>query len=154
MRKAAKSPAPEETPAGLAYDGLDELLGFRIRFAHTAMYRDFAASLEDLDLTQKQVGSLWLISANPGVSQAALAAALSMDRATMMSIIDRLENGGLVVRKRSVSDRRRQELHLTPAGQKTLAKARNAIARHERRFASRLSADEFTRLLSALRKIA
>jgi len=118
----------------LSYGGLTDILGFRIRMAHTAMYRDFSAALQGLGLTQKQSATLWLIDSNPGASQAALAGALSMDRATMMAIIDRLEEGGFVIRKRSSQDRRRQELYLTPVGQKVLAKPRTAISRHARHF--------------------
>lgn len=138
----------------LSLDGLDDVLGFRVRLAHTAMYRDFSAELGALNLTQKQTASLWLIGSNPAVSQATLAGALSMDRATMMAIVDRLEEAGYVIRKRSATDRRRQELYLTPAGQKVLAKARAAIARHERRFTARLSEHELDVLLGALRKLA
>jgi DNA-binding MarR family transcriptional regulator len=138
----------------LSYGGLKDILGFRLRMAHTAMYRDFSAALGGLGLTQKQSATLWLIDANPGASQAALAAALSMDRATMMAIIDRLEESGLVIRKRSAQDRRRQELYLTPAGQKVLTKARTAIAKHERRFTSRLTPQELDALFKALSKLS
>lgn len=141
-------------PEGLSFSGLDEILGFRVRMAHTNMYRDFTAALQGLALTQKQAATLWLIDANPGTSQAALAGALSMDRATMMAIVDRLEESGFVIRKRSAADRRRQELYLTPAGQKVLTKARAAITRHERHFTSRLTPDELKGLLAALNKLA
>ncbi len=151
-RKAADTDLSEDESLDLG--GLDGVLGFNIRLAHTAMYRDFAASLQELDLTQKQTATLWLIGANAGVSQAALAAQLNMDRATMMAIIDRLQDAGLVVRERSTSDRRRHELYLTPAGQRVLTKARAAIAKHEKRFTSKFTPAEMSALMSALRKIA
>jgi DNA-binding MarR family transcriptional regulator len=49
----------------------------------------------------------------------------------MMAIIDRLEARDLVVRRRSKTDRRRQDLHLTPTGTKVLAEARKAVVGHE-----------------------
>lgn len=152
MPKEAAAQAAENE--SLSYGGLDEILGFRVRMAHTAIYRDFSAALSSLGLTQKQCATLWLIHANPAASQASLANVLNMDRATMMAIVDRLEEGGLVIRKRSSADRRRQELYLTPAGQKVLAKARAAVARHEQRFTSRFSRAELDALLSALGKLA
>jgi DNA-binding MarR family transcriptional regulator len=71
----------------------------------------------------------------------------------MMAIIDRLEERGLVIRKRSSSDRRRQELYLTPAGQSTLRKAKARIAKHEQRFTSLFTAAELDALLAALQKL-
>ena len=103
---------------------LDGLLGYQLRRAQGAMHRDFMAAVADLELTQKQAATLWLIQANAGVSQVEVAAALGMDRATMMAITDRLEDRGFVIRKRSLTDRRRQELYLTPAGQSTLRKCK------------------------------
>jgi DNA-binding MarR family transcriptional regulator len=75
-----------------------------------------------------------------------------MDRASMMAVIDRLEEHGLVVRKRSRVDRRRQELHLSLEGQLRLRKVKALVARHEQRFKSMFTPDELTRRLSALQK--
>ena len=81
---------------------LDGLLGYQLRRAQGAMHRDFMAAVADFGLTQKQAAALWLIQANAGVSQAEVAAALGMDRATMMAVTDRLEDRGFVIRKRSL----------------------------------------------------
>jgi len=132
---------------------LDGFLGYRLRRAETAMHRHFIAALADLGLTQKQAATLWLINSNPGVAQVSVAAALDMDRATMMAIVDRLEERSLVIRKRSADDRRRQELYLTPAGQSTLRKAKARIAKHEERFTSLFTTAELEFLLSALQRL-
>lgn len=133
--------------------GLADLLGFHLRLAHVAMYRDFMAALSDLDLTQKQCATLRLIGANPTVSQVEIAAVLGADRATMMAMIDRLESRGLVVRSRSSVDRRRSELHLTAEGQNVLRLADEAIRRHESAFTSRFSKGQLENLMAALRAI-
>ena len=109
----------------LMFEELDGLLGYRLRRAQGAMHRDYMAAVSGLDLTQKQTATLWLLNANPGVSQVSVAGALGMDRATMMSVTDRLEDRGLLIRKRSTVDRRRQELYLTPRGLSMLRKARS-----------------------------
>jgi DNA-binding MarR family transcriptional regulator len=129
------------------------LLGYRLRRAQGAMHRDFMASVASLDLTQKQAAALWLIDSNPGVAQISVATALGMDRATMVAVVDRLEQRNLVVRKRSTADRRRQELYLTPAGRSTLRKAKACIANHERRFVALFTAAELESLLAALQKL-
>jgi DNA-binding MarR family transcriptional regulator len=138
----------------LAFDELDALLGYKVRRAHGAMHRDFVAAMAGMELTQKQAATLWLIGANAGVSQVSIAASLGMDRATMMSVVDRLEDRGFVIRKRSTSDRRRQELYLTPAGQSTLKKVKVRIASHERRFKARFQPAELAALLAALEKLS
>ena len=148
---------PEETPDALQapelmFEELDGLLGYRMRRAQGAMHRDYMATVADLELTQKQTATLWLINANPGVSQVSVAAALGMDRATMMAITDRLEEQGLVIRKRSSVDRRRQELYLTPAGISRLRKVKARIGEHEARFKSLFKPAELTALLAALQK--
>jgi len=137
----------------LMFEELDGLLGYRLRRAQGAMHRDFMAAVASLDLTQKQAATLWLINGNPGVAQVAVASALGMDRATMMAIVDRLEQRRLVIRKRSSTDRRRQELYLTPAGQNALRKAKARIAKHEERFKALFTAAELESLLSALQRL-
>ncbi len=136
----------------LEFQELDGLLGYRLRRAQGAMHRDYMAALAGLDLTQKQTATLWLIGANPGVAQVAVAADLGMDRATMMAVTDRLEARGLVVRKRSSTDRRRQELYLTLRGEKALRKVKARVLEHEARFASLFAPAELQALLSALEK--
>ncbi len=137
----------------LKFGGLDELLGYRLRRAHGAMHRNFVSTVfSELDLTQKQTATLWLINNNPGVSQVSVAAALGMDRASMMAVINRLQRRGLVIRNRSNADRRRQELHLTLDGQVRLRKAKARIARHEQRFKSLFSPEELANLLSSLER--
>jgi DNA-binding MarR family transcriptional regulator len=151
--RKAQEPAEELDDPAVMSEELDGFLGYRLRRAEIAMHRDFIAALADLGLTQKQTATLWLINSNPGVAQVSVAAALDIDRATMMAIVDRNEERGLVIRKRSTDDRRRQELYLTPAGQNTLRKAKARIARHEERFTSLFTAAELKFLLEALQRL-
>lgn len=145
--------APESHGRRLSYGRLEDLLGFHVRMAQTAIYRDFAATIGERGLTQKQLAVLELVAANPAVSQVDLAAALGTDRATMMGLVDRLEERELVRRRPSTIDRRRQELALTPAGEAELAAVRDLVAGHEARILGRLSQSEADRLVRALKRI-
>src|SRR5688572_23446316 len=81
MRRRSKSKAEAEEPLQgpqLMLEELDGLLGYRLRRAQGAMHRDYMAAAAGLELTQKQTATLWLIHANPGVSQVAVAATLGM----------------------------------------------------------------------------
>lgn len=151
-RRSNIKPAEPAEETKLTFGQLDNLLGYRLRRAQGAMHRDYMAAVAGLELTQKQTAILWLIHANPGVSQGSIAEALGMDRATMMAIVDRLEDRSLVIRKRSKMDRRRQELYLTPGGQDILRKVKTRIARHEERFRSLFTPQELEALLAALQK--
>lgn len=137
----------------LVLDGLQNLLGFQLRMAHVSMHRDFAAAMADVALTQKQYAALHLIRANPGASQADIAALLGTDRATMMALIDRLDQRELVERRRSNTDRRRQELHLTTSGKAFLTKAEQILSEHEARFSSLFSEKELKTLVAALARV-
>jgi DNA-binding MarR family transcriptional regulator len=133
--------------------GLNDILGLRIRLAHGAVYRHFAETFADLDLTQKQVSALWLVSDNPGISQIDLGGRLRMDRATTMTIVNRLEARGYVRRERSASDGRKQALYLTEEGARALAEAKRCIEAHETWLKARFTADEIEKLVEMLARI-
>jgi len=137
--------------ASLAQGALPGLLGYRLRLAQQAVFRDFAASVQGL--SPGRVGLLILIDANPGITQSRLAEAVARDRSTMVGLIDLLERRSLVERRRG-DDRRTNGLWLTRSGRRLLARALRRIAAHERRIASRLSATERRRLLRLLGKIS
>jgi DNA-binding MarR family transcriptional regulator len=137
----------------LADGGLKGVLGFHLRQAHAAMYRDYAATLAPVDLTQKQYAVLALIDANPGVSQTALAKWLGVDRATMMQVIDRLDARGLLSKATSAADRRRHALTLTANGVGVLAQGRALLAVHDQKFRARFSPGDLDALVAALQRI-
>ena len=155
IRRGHKSaPSAASQKALLRHNHLDDSIGHQLRVAYVAVRRHFEAAMDRLDLTQKQTGVLWLIDANSGVSQIALANELGMDRASMMAIIDRLEERGLVVRKRSAEDGRRQELYVTAKGRKTLAQAKAAIHEHEKWISNRFNAKDLNALVAGLKRIS
>lgn len=132
---------------------LENILGFHLRMANVALYHDFSKAMEDLGLTQKQVAVLELIAQNEGASQIDIAAALGMDRATMMSLINRLEDRKSVARRPSPVDRRRQQLILTDEGREILDACRRLIAAHEQKFTGRFSSDELKAFVGFLKRV-
>ena len=130
---------------------MPQLLGYRLRLAQQAVFRDFAASVQGL--SPGRVGLLIYIDANPGVTQSRLAEAAQRDRSTMVGVLDQLEARGLVERRRG-RDRRTNALWLTRAGRTLLASALRGITTHEKRIAARLSAAERRQLLELLGRIS
>jgi DNA-binding MarR family transcriptional regulator len=149
----AAAQTDDEPQAGLDRGRLEGILGFHLRMASAAVYRDFAAALAELALTQKQLAVLELIARNPGVSQIDLANTLGTDRATMMALVDRLDLRGLIERRPSKLDKRRQELRLTTSGEAVRLEAFGLVDRHEQRFLSRFTPAERERLVDALKHI-
>mgnify|MGYP002385162438 CR=1 FL=1 len=96
---------------------------------------------------------LWLISSCTHPSQQQIASALQIDRATMMTIIDRLEEQKLVTRVRAEQDRRRHELALTARGQKVLQRAEERIHAFEAALAARFTNAELEVLRRSLRRL-
>ena len=148
---AEEAGPPIEDDGGVGAIG--DILGFHIRLAYVAVYRHFMTAFSELDLTQKQVSVLWLVSDNPGIAQTDLAQRLFMDRATTMGIINRLQGRHLLRRGPSPEDRRRKTLYLTAEGDELLVKSKQAIRLHERWLKSRFSKNEIKTLMSLLDRI-
>jgi DNA-binding MarR family transcriptional regulator len=130
---------------------LPGLLGYRLRLAQQAVFRDFADSVTEL--SPGRVGILMLIDANPGVTQSRLAHAVGLDRSTLVGVLHELEAHDLVERRRG-EDRRTNGLWLTRAGRILVAGLKRRIRVHERRVAARLTAAERAQLLELLKKLA
>jgi DNA-binding MarR family transcriptional regulator len=132
---------------------LADIVGFHIRLAHVAVYRHFTETFAELDLTQKQVSVMWLVGDRPGISQIEVGQRLQMDRATTMTIVNRLQERGFLRRERSTSDARKQALYLTKAGGEALVTARGCIAEHEAWLKGRFTSDEVKKLVEMLSRI-
>lgn len=130
---------------------LPGLLGYRLRLAQQAVFRDFAESVSALP--PGRVGILLLIDANPGVTQSRLARAVGLDRSTLVGVLHTLEARALVERRRG-EDRRTNGLWLTRGARTLVADLKRRIRAHERRVAARLTAAERTQLLTLLEKLA
>jgi DNA-binding MarR family transcriptional regulator len=144
--KPKAAPPAEGLRAGI----LPGLVGYRLRLAHQAVFRDFAARVPQT--TPGRAGMLMLIEANPGVTQGRLAREVGLDRSTMVGVVDALEGGGLVERRRG-EDRRTNGLWLTRRGRGLVRTTRRRIQAHERRITARLSGTERGQLLALLEKL-
>lgn len=132
---------------------LPSLLGFRLRVAHHAVVRDFTRSLSAFELTPPMFGALELMRSNPGLSQTALAQALELDRSSVVPLIDALARRGLAERRPSTTDRRRNQLWLTPAGQQLHGRAAEQVRDHEARLFAALGERGRARLSGLLERI-
>ena len=128
-------------------------MGFHLRCAQVAAFESFKDYLRPYALSPGQLGTLYLIAANPNATQSAIADALLFDRSTMVQIIDQLEARALVVREPSASDRRSHALRLTTRGSTLVAELDDAVKRHEAQIARGLSAEERRTLIRLLARV-
>jgi len=150
LRKTA--PARRRSAPVIELGVLNERLGYFVRRLQVWVFQDFIRRLASIDISPAQFSVLVVISANPGLSQAEIAATLGIERARLVRLLHRLEQRGLTQRLPSSSDGRRHALRLTRSGEKVLAQAKTLAAEHEAVLKEKLGAESYQRLLDALRE--
>jgi len=130
------------------------MVGYQLRRANELTTKRFQSVLADMAITPGQIGALTLIAHNGGLTQSALSRGVGVDRSTMVAVIDRLEQMGLVTRGRSEHDQRAYALRLTEAGHTLTATLMSRLQSLEAEFLTKLKDDERETLVSLLRRIA
>jgi DNA-binding MarR family transcriptional regulator len=108
---------------------LDNLPGYLLRRASIASMLRLHQHLAPHDLRATEASLILLIAERTGLTQSEAGRILGIKRANMAPLTAKLELRGLV--KRVQLSGRSQELALTQAGTKLLAKVRAATATHE-----------------------
>jgi len=145
--------AAKKADAAIDYGVLPELIGYQLRLAQVRVFRDFMQTIGNHEISPGLLGVLMLIEANPGLKQSEMAAAVHLDRSTMVGVIDRLERRGWVVRKAAATDRRAYQLMLTETGATLMLEFRRLVMEHEKRILAGLSQAQIDALRELLPKI-
>jgi DNA-binding MarR family transcriptional regulator len=109
---------------------------------HTEAKREMSAGLAAESLTMHDYAVLACVEEFAPLSQQQACDRIGLDRADMVSIIDRLEEAGSLERERDSADRRRYCLRITSAGRAKLRRADRIIAAITDEFLSALSPAE------------
>src|SRR4051794_21780961 len=107
---------------------LGQFTGFLMNYVGTRSGRRFAAALEPFGLHPRHFGVMTVLDARPGITQQDLADHSSVDRSSMVAVLDELERRGLAERRSAPADRRKRAIHLTAEGRAQLQRMR-AVAR-------------------------
>lgn len=132
---------------------LADYLGYALRRAQLASTAGYIEAMQDVDLRPTQFSVLILIHENPGIRQTEVCAALGLQKANFVPLLNELQRRGLAVRKPGVPDRRASALHLTPQGEEVLKKANVLHAAWEESLSARLGTKGREQLLGLLRKL-
>jgi DNA-binding MarR family transcriptional regulator len=163
-RPAPSRSSPAQSPEGEASTGkvsartvrfgpLASYIGYWLRRAQVWAATGFLDTMKELDLRPTQFAVLILINENPGIRPTEVCAALGLQKANFVPLVNELQRRGLVSRKAGVPDRRSSALYLTPQGEALLQHANQLHARWEAHIAARLGARGQEQLRQLLRKL-
>lgn len=156
MSDKAAARAKAEEGGGNAVDlaQLPDYLGYQIRQAQTAVFRDFARMMADIGVVPGEFSLLTTVNANPGINQNALVQAYQLDKSTLSLAMNKLVKRGLIRRTPDERDRRYFSLWLTDEGLDLLARATERVENQERVMDGVLRPGERKAMLDMLRRIS
>jgi DNA-binding MarR family transcriptional regulator len=113
-------------------DALASRLGYLLKHVQQRLVAVARPVMAPFGIDGRELAVLTVLASQSPLSQQEAAEAMRIDRTTMVSLVDELEDKGLVERRRSPEDRRKNIVELTAAGRDCLAaagKARDAVER-------------------------
>ncbi len=151
-RRTSKPRAERARDARVDLGCLPRLLGFNLRRAHLCSWRQYVAVIGENNIRPGLFSLLVLVGSNPGIAQIELGTHLGIDKASIVALLDRLEKDGMLDRRRSTRDRRRQGIFLTDRGTQSLESLITQVRTLERQLASRFTRAEFEQFLGYLQR--
>jgi DNA-binding MarR family transcriptional regulator len=131
----------------------DDVLGYLLKHAYLALEQRTQAALAGMGMTVRDLGVLRVIAGGEAQSQQEVAAVLGVDRTSMVALVDALERRGIVARRPSGQDRRRNIVELTDEGWDVFRRAEDRYAEAERAFTSMLGDAGAAELRRVLRTV-
>jgi DNA-binding MarR family transcriptional regulator len=113
----------------------------------------FLEETSALGLTTVQYAALNMIDEVPNIDQARLSSMIAFDTTTLVKVLDRLTEKGLITRTRSQTDRRKQLLNATAQGREVVRKIQPMIDRAEQRILAPLSPSDRRKFMELLTQL-
>lgn len=136
----------------LDYD-FDESPGFWLIMAAEAYQRAVNEELAPHGITFRQCQVLGYLSLEGPLSQCVLADRMRIEPPTLVGILDRMERDGWIRRESCADDRRRKQIHPTPAAEPVWATIIASAAHVRTRSVEGLSEAERAQLKNLLTKV-
>lgn len=109
-------------------------LGYLLKHAHLRLEAATAQALQPFGIDPRALGVLRVLASREPTSQQEVAQLLSVDRTTMVALLDALEGQGIVARRPQTADRRRNVVELTKSGRQVFQQAQKAAEEAEQHF--------------------
>ena len=144
------TPGPGVTPSG---DNWDQRLGFLMHDVSRLRRTVFDEYMKPMNITRSQWWVLAYLARHDGMIQSDLANVLELGKAALGSLLDRLEESGLVRRGADAVDRRAKRVYLSPAGATLIKEMQVHSYEMSERILEGLSVDERNHLVDLLRRV-
>jgi DNA-binding MarR family transcriptional regulator len=128
-------------------------VGFLLSQLGYVVARTFRSVMAGVELEPRHFALLRAIEANEGQAQNTLVEQLRIPPSSMVSLVDHLEERGLVERRVHPSDRRSRTLHLTADGHALVTEATSRAMALESRLCAGLTAEERLDLIERLQHV-
>lgn len=116
--------------------------------------RAFDARVRELGMTSPQARLLLILHVTEGENQGFYAERLEVEPISLTRMIDRMEESGLIERRRDPGDRRAWRLHLTERSRQVIDQVRACLAGLEDEMLAGLGTDQRTALSQMLETIS
>ncbi|MBV8699260.1 MAG: MarR family transcriptional regulator [Bradyrhizobium sp.] len=143
----------QNRPAALTMDAVYTKPGYLFRRMQQIAVAIFMEECREFDLTPVQYAALVAIQTHPGIDATRLSAVIAFDRSTLGSVIERLQDKGLIERAASAEDRRVKLLTITKAGAALLRDIVPAVERAQARMLQPLKAADRKTLMTLLSQL-
>lgn len=137
------------TPTGT----MEKTTGFLLFRTARVMKKKLDAKLSEFNVTSSQTTILNTLNINDGQSLSDIGKNVHLDKPAITGLADRMENDGLVERRRTSSDRRIILLFLTNKGKNLFNKIERIILEVDRQLVSDLTNQEIKTLHIMLKSI-
>ena len=111
-----------KTTRGIKFGELTNHTGYHIRRTYSTFQRLFAAYGREYLVKSQQSSILVLTRENPGITPAAIADAIEIERSLMARLLTDLSNRGFIESRALADDGRKKGLYITPRGRKFIRK--------------------------------
>ena len=149
---ATKAAGPD-TGRELDLTALQQTPGFLVRILQLQNFEAFYPYFEALKLSPLEYAILVAVRDNKAVTQSELAAVLKMQLPNLVKILSRMEEAGIMKRKRSARDKRAVELSLSVSGQRRADEASRLGETFNARTLAPLSKSEQAAFLQMLARL-
>lgn len=141
--------APSSAPIGQSF--LLGLLGYNCLQAYLKVTPMIKRLLAKYKLKPVEFTVLALVAENPLINQKRIGDTINVSPPNLATLLDRMQENGLIERQRNPRDKRSHIIALTVQGQALFDKTKNSVANLE--MTSSLDRDEHDQLIRLLQKV-
>jgi DNA-binding MarR family transcriptional regulator len=157
MNQSRRRPSAREPrvapPARIDMHGVEDEIGFVLRLAQLAVFKDVIETLSPFGLRPSDFSALRVISANPGLKQQDIGRELGIKGPNLVGMVEELRKKKLITRKVVPGDRRSYSLTLTAAGRELLEQAEDAHRGHQARIREAMGDNDPIQFLNCLHSL-